>query len=134
MLNVLMHEGAPADAVRLFEHVIAAQEIWLDRVRGRPAASELWAEPQPERWERRLEDVSAQWQEVVMDIADPTSPINYRNSSGTSFTTSFQDIVTHLTIHGQHHRAQVLRELRKVGITPPRMDFIDFVREHPSPS
>lgn len=54
---------------------------------------------------------------------DLDQSIRYTNSSGTSFENRLSDLLHHVIIHGQHHRAQIAKILRRVEITPPKTDF-----------
>ncbi|MEX0845990.1 MAG: DinB family protein, partial [Balneolaceae bacterium] len=61
-------------------------------------------------------------------IQKKTEIIEYSNSKGVTFRNSVEEILMHIVIHGQHHRAQIAKLLRKTGITPPVTDFIFFLR------
>lgn len=127
-------DDAPLEAKRLFEHALAAQETWLNRIRQTPADIPLWGEPRPDTWQSRIESLAVDWSAALEEHDDPQTLIRYKNTKGVAFATALHDIVTHLAIHGQHHRAQVLSALRRAGIVPPQIDFIVFAREEPVPS
>jgi uncharacterized damage-inducible protein DinB len=38
------------------------------------------------------------------------------------------EIITHVTMHGGHHRGQIARALRQAGCEPPYTDYIQFSR------
>jgi uncharacterized damage-inducible protein DinB len=38
------------------------------------------------------------------------------------------EIITHVTMHGGHHRGQIARALRQAGREPPYTDYIQFSR------
>jgi uncharacterized damage-inducible protein DinB len=54
--------------------------------------------------------------------------VDYRNSAGRAFKNSVGDIVTHVAMHGSHHRGQIARLLRQAGQEPPYTDYIQFAR------
>jgi uncharacterized damage-inducible protein DinB len=37
-------------------------------------------------------------------------------------------MLTHVALHGVHHRGQIAASLRANGIDPPALDFIRFAR------
>jgi len=47
---------------------------------------------------------------------------------GEPFESTLGDILTHLPIHGQHHRGQIAAHLRASGSVPPVIDFIHAAR------
>lgn len=46
--------------------------------------------------------------------------------------TPLGEILTHVSLHGSHHRGQIARRVREIGGEPHDVDFVQFVREHPS--
>ena len=114
----------------LFSHVLTAEEVWLARLIGRPYRGHtFWPELDPASWPQRLAAINEQWL-TFLDAAstDLDTYYTYYNSKGGTFETSLRDIVTHLIIHGQHHRAQIALHLRAMGQEPPPTDFIYFTR------
>ncbi len=109
----------------LFSHLLAAQIIWMNRVTGITNEVELWPDPSLAEMETLLNENPAKLRTL---IPKASQTIRYSNSSGTEFQNSVGEILTHLTIHGQHHRAQIATLLRQSGITPPGTDLIFFLR------
>ena len=70
------------------------------------------------------------FEQFVTDADDAVlaSVVFYRNSAGREYHTSIGDIVTHVAMHGSHHRGQIVRQLRASGIEPPYVDYVQFVR------
>jgi uncharacterized damage-inducible protein DinB len=59
-------------------------------------------------------------------------PITYRNSAGDQFTSTIEDILTHVAMHGSYHRGQIAASLRAGGDSPSPTDYIAFVRGAPA--
>ncbi|HMB91764.1 MAG TPA: DinB family protein [Rhodothermales bacterium] len=126
-LPQLTHESPPS---KLFSHIIAAEEVWLARVLGRPyQGMSFWPTLDPTSWSERLDNIHEQWKTFVdASSTNLDASYSYHNSKGQPYETSLKDILTHLTIHGQHHRAQIAVHLRALGQVPPATDFIYFTR------
>ena len=60
--------------------------------------------------------------------ADFAREVRYTNSAGDSFANSVGDILTHVAMHGVHHRGQIAASLRANGAEPPALDYIRFAR------
>lgn len=122
----------PTRAVRLFSHILRAQDVWYGRVADTAHATlELWADESLSACADRLESSMRRWQ-TVLDASAPhdlDQPIAYTNSSGTAFETPLRDIFSHVVNHGTHHRAQIALVLREADIAPPVTDYIFFLRE-----
>ena len=54
--------------------------------------------------------------------------ITYTNSKGEPCTSRVADVLTHVALHGAHHRGQLVAELRAAGHVPPYVDFIHATR------
>jgi uncharacterized damage-inducible protein DinB len=50
-------------------------------------------------------------------------------AEGTYFETQLEQMLIHLSLHGEHHRGQVARIVRDAGGVPAVTDFISFTRE-----
>lgn len=134
VLEALPSGQAPSAIARLFSHLIAAQQIWLRRVQGTDLSSlEVWPETAPESWPGLLQTTHAAWIDVLEVHGERLETvIPYQTSKGHPFETPLHEIITHVAIHGQHHRAQIATHLRTLGLTPPPTDFLFFTREAPS--
>jgi uncharacterized damage-inducible protein DinB len=59
-------------------------------------------------------------------------PVTYRNSAGDQFTSTVEDILTHVAMHVSYHRGQIAAALRAGGDTPSPTDYIAFTRGAPA--
>ena len=121
---------APEDALRYFAHIAAVEHLWYARICGTPVEHRVWpdlpvsearavAARHADLFERLLAD---------SDDAALSKLVSYRNSAGRAFESSISDIVTHVAMHGSHHRGQIARLMRQAGLEPPYTDFIQFAR------
>jgi uncharacterized damage-inducible protein DinB len=114
-----------SDIEKLFAHLLTTQRVWVHRIKGNPAPSEIW----PVLTMEEMESLLKESPQLLESLIDETGRIvTYQNSKGESFQNSVEDILMHLIIHGQHHRAQISSLLRASGVTPPVTDFIFFLR------
>jgi uncharacterized damage-inducible protein DinB len=118
------------EALRLFAHVAAAEHLWLARIHGRPAEVAVWPSLSADAAGDLAARSAGELDALVRagDDAALARVIEYRNSAGRDFSNTVGDIVTHVTLHGSHHRGQILHALRAAGREPPYVDFIQFAR------
>ncbi|TVQ32016.1 MAG: hypothetical protein EA376_07355 [Phycisphaeraceae bacterium] len=125
--------GSPPErTLERMTHIIDAQRIWLFRLDPeRPAPEDA-----PERW--TLDQIEHHGECITRDLIeyigahskqDLQRTISYANRSGDEFRSRVADVLTHLTVHGAHHRGQIMVDLRGAGIEPAPIDFIVFTRE-----
>ena len=130
--NARTLETIGPDDVRLFAHVVEAERIYLERMRGddpwpqdfwpdlsRDACAALAAEL-PERYGAFLSSLSD---------ADLAASVRYRNSRGDEFHTPVGDMLTHVFMHSTYHRGQIAASVRHAGGAPVATDYIVFTRE-----
>ena len=129
MLSTMTEE--PPAAVALFSHLLNAHFVWLDRIENQPPVYDVWQEhPVAD-----LADLSEQAYQRTLRLlrsekhsTDLGNIVRYQNTGGAGFWNTVQEILTHVSNHTTHHRAQVARELRQHGIAPPATDYIYYQR------
>lgn len=116
----------------LMSHLVAAQEVWYRRIKELDVTGfEIWPVYSLEEQQRKCKTMFGRWQELIKKHEnDLDVVVSYKNSSGTAFDTMLSDILHHVIIHGQHHRAQIAIRLREGGIDPPVTDFIFYTRKN----
>ncbi len=119
------------EAKLLFSHILLAEEVWIRRINGGDSSPQaIWNELSVEECCKLVERNKQHFSELlaVLTEEDAERIIHYKNSTGTAFTTSIRDILTHVALHGQYHRGQINRSLRQGGREPINVDFIMYIR------
>jgi uncharacterized damage-inducible protein DinB len=119
-------------AVTYFSHIAGTQELWYRRARGKSQEGlALWPDYDLAIALQKITTLHEKWQQLIKNNRSKLGrAISYTNSSGTDFDTPLSDILHHVVIHGQHHRAQIAKLLRNAKIDPPATDFIYFSRSN----
>lgn len=133
VLTLLQNLSAPPEkARRVFAHLLAAEQVWLTRLRGVDSSPlEIWPDHSLEKCAAQVEANAAGYRRYLEALTENTlnSTITYRNSKGVEFSNSVADTLTHVCLHGSHHRGQIMQTIRGAGFEPVNVDFIIFVRE-----
>lgn len=114
-----------SEVMQLFAHLLAAQKIWMSRITGITPEIDIWPDLSLSEMETLVNENPKNLKALVSNNEEV---ISYQNSKGKVFKNTVQEIIMHLVIHGQHHRAQIAKLLRQSGATPPGTDFIFFLR------
>lgn len=119
-------------AIKYLAHIAATQEHWYNRIEGTSNGElEIWPDYDLPKALQTLKTYAQKWKELIEANRDELDRnISYQNSKGTPYETMLSDILHHVIIHGQHHRAQIAKLLRNAKITPPATDFIYFTRSN----
>lgn len=124
----------PPKALELYGHVLGAEHVWLARLHGRAAEVAVWPALDLDRCEALAKE-NADALQALVDAGGEESlrrNVHYRNSAGAEFDSTVEDILLHVAMHGQYHRAQVNLLLREAGADPAPVDYIAFARGAPA--
>lgn len=127
-----LDQSSSDEARRFLHHVLAAERVWLLRLRGEDASTEaIWPELTDEDARDLALENQAGYRRYIENLRedDLGRVIEYTNQAGRHYRTSIVDILTHVATHGAYHRGQVARAVRVAGGVPQNTDFITFVRE-----
>jgi uncharacterized damage-inducible protein DinB len=113
----------------LLGHVLAAQFLWLHRIKGLPAPDvKLWGEYTLEQLTAMAEKASQLWLEFVESTDNFDREMTYRNYVNEPYTNNVEMVMIHLVNHSTYHRAQIAMLLRQKGFEPINTDFITYDR------
>lgn len=124
----------PAKAVELYAHVLGAEHVWLSRIHSRPPALAVWPALSLDQCGEIARVNHESFQDLIgtLDPAALARQISYRTSAGDSFTSTLEEILLHVSLHGTYHRGQIAMILRQSGEIPAPTDFIAFARGAPA--
>jgi uncharacterized damage-inducible protein DinB len=119
--------GAPKPALRLLAHIIGAQWLWLARLRNEKPRMGVWPELTLDQCGSELDPLRGAWTYILQHV-DHDSTIDYRNTKGEQWTSSVDDVLMHVILHGSYHRGQIATVVRQGGETPAYTDYIQATR------
>ncbi len=100
-------------------HLLAAMRAWTDMLAGREQRPRLDApgsQHTPAELQSLLDEIAADLWTLAHTHALDEIVTRIRGGKSYSFTRG--GVLTHVTTHGMHHRAQCLNMLRQLGVTP----------------
>lgn len=130
VLNALQDAHSPR-ALQLFAHVLAAQALWLERLRRRPQPLPVWPALTLNECSTHLAELSRQWPEYLHTTGDTglAEITQYKNTQGEQWEDCVADILQHVIMHSTYHRGQIAAAMRAGGLKPALTDFIHSVRQ-----
>lgn len=123
--------GGNRRSLQLMSHVIAAERVWLDRLRQVQQSVPVWPEPDLAWCEAKTAELGQAWLAYLGEIGqgDASNAISYKNSKGELWTSTIVDVLLHVLMHSAYHRGQIASHMRESGETPAYTDFIHAVRQ-----
>lgn len=119
------------EALKLYFHIFGAQQAWYQRVAVNETKSiNIWPTLNLEICEKLIPSLKVNWQDFLKTLDDDTitERVSYLNSKAIQYQTPVCDILHHVIIHGQHHRAQIAKQIRDSTLNPPKLDYIFYTR------
>lgn len=120
-----LHFMVPDRAVELLSHILNAQKIWNERLKGNSDYVKVWEVQKIDELER-IEIENFQESLAVIEKEDLDRIVEYRNTKGAHYRNSVRDIIFHMVNHSTYHRGQIATEFRKQGIDPIVSDFVYY--------
>ena len=118
-----------AKILSLMGHIVAAQFLWLHRIKGLPPAEvKLWGEYSLSKVTEMAEEAGKLWLEFVESNDNFNRELTYNNYVGDPYVNNVETIMIHLVNHCSYHRAQIAMLLRQRGLEPINTDFITYDR------
>jgi uncharacterized damage-inducible protein DinB len=120
--------------LELYSHIVGAEHTWLCRINGSAPQVAVWPKLTIDEAERLARENAYSFTDLVGGLKAETfrKPVTYRNSAGDQFTSTVEDILTHVALHGAYHRGQIAISVRGHGDTPTPTDYIAFARGAPA--
>jgi uncharacterized damage-inducible protein DinB len=116
-------------SLQLMSHILAAERVWLERLKQVPQSVPVWPEPDLGQCEAEAGLLERQWLEYLKAVADLSQAVSYKNTKGELWSSSVGDVLTHVLMHSAYHRGQIASHMREQGMTPAYTDFIHAVRQ-----
>ena len=115
-------------------HLVAAEAIWLPRLRDGVSAPRLLAAddfPSLDALVSEWRDLDARWESYVATLspAELAADVTWTNTRGVVSVLPRETLVLHVAFHSSEHRAQAALALTQLGISHGPQDFFLMPRD-----
>jgi uncharacterized damage-inducible protein DinB len=131
VFRTIRADSSDERSMRLLAHILSAERLWLERITQQPQSMPVWPKADLAQCETQIAELASLWREFLKDANDSSlsHAISYKNSQGEPWTSTLQDILTHVLMHSAYHRGQIASHMRERGNAPAYTDFIHAVRQ-----
>ena len=129
--DAIIAAGQPRETEKLMAHLLGAQQIWLSRCKGENLLTgPIWPDWKTDTFKQIINDNYNAWINFLSTQTDEdfNRKITYRDMKGNEFSSRLSDMITQVTNHGTHHRAQIGQLLKVDGVNLPITDYIFYIR------
>ncbi|UCS92144.1 damage-inducible protein DinB [Echinicola marina] len=120
-------DNTPEKAVKLFNHLLNAHQIWNNRINAEQPAFGVW-ELHDTKDLKRIDKINHEHTLKILGKFDLNENCTYKNTRGEIFENSIQNICFHIINHSTYHRGQIASEFRLHGLEPLVTDYIHYKR------
>ncbi len=132
LASVRALSGAADRPLKLLNHIVGAERIWLGRFEpsGAPGGDPWPALPLP-NCAAAIEELYLGWRRLLAGFTAErlSEALSYRSTQGREFKTPVRDVLLHLVMHSAYHRGQIAAAVREAGGRPAATDYIVWVRQ-----
>ena len=130
LASITNAESPPGNSLRLLAHIIGAELLWMNRLRGETASIAVWPDLTTEQCAAYLAELPVMWDDYLGGLGsdDLARDIAYTNSQGEEWTSTIEDVLLHVIAHSAYHRGQIASVLRRTGHEPAYTDYIQATR------
>jgi uncharacterized damage-inducible protein DinB len=120
-----------ARPLQLLAHILSAERLWLERIRNQPQSLPVWPDLTAEQCAEHITELAQLWTKFLGQLspAGLSDKVTYKNSKGEPWTSTVEDVLTHVLLHSAYHRGQIASQVRAGGEQPAYTDYIHAVRQ-----
>jgi uncharacterized damage-inducible protein DinB len=123
--------GEDARSLQLMSHILAAERVWIERLKQVPQSVPVWPQSDLVKCEAEASALAQLWSDYLNGMNDSglSRAASYKNSKGETWSSTVGDVLTHVAMHSAYHRGQIASHMRASGMTPAYTDFIHAIRQ-----
>ena len=112
----------------LISHILNAHEIWMTRILKTPTKYGVW---QLQEYVNMAEIDSQNFEltKQILEEKDLNEKVDYKTSTGESYSNVLNELLFHVVNHSSYHRAQINSELKNLGLKPLITDYVFYKRQ-----
>lgn len=131
IIDAIIAADKSGETVKLMAHLLGAQQIWLLRCKATNLLTgAIWPDWDADTCKQLINKNHHEWISFLSALNDNdfNKKITYRDMKGNEFSSKLEDMITQVTNHGTHHRAQIGQLLKEEGKSLPVTDYIFYIR------
>ena len=123
--------GSLEKPIQYLAHILSAEHLWLNRLKGQAPTIAVWPRLDLAECAAQSAKVSSAWHEYLKPITpdELLQTASYTNSKGEPWSSTVQDILSHVLLHSAYHRGQIASTMRAHDQIPAYTDFIHAARQ-----
>jgi uncharacterized damage-inducible protein DinB len=130
---VVAFKNSPSErALEILAHLLITEKEYYERLYGKNSTGfDFWPTLTLEDCGLLAREAAEAYEKLLRRFDDEGLDIRakYHSSEGIPYENTFRELLTHVLMHSSIHRGNIILKLREDGFTPPKIDYIIYLRE-----
>ncbi|MGI8786398.1 MAG: DinB family protein [Pyrinomonadaceae bacterium] len=117
---------------RILNHILITEQEYYERLYGKDSTGfDFWQNLTLEESSDSAKENAGRFEKLLKRFDDEGlgQTTSYKTSEGVSHENNFRELLTHVLFHSATHRGNIIAKMREEGFTPPKIDYIIYLRE-----
>ena len=127
-----LKENASEKARKILTHLLTTEREYFARLYGKDSTGfDFWPDLTTEECGDLARATAESYEKLLRRFDDEGLDIRakYKTSEGATCENTYRELLTHVLFHSSIHRGNIILKLREEGFTPPKIDYIIYLRE-----
>lgn len=126
-------KDAPSEQSRtILAHLLITEQEYFERLYGKDSFGfDFWQDLSLQQCGKLARETAERFEKLLRKFDDEGLDLKttYRTSEGVWCENTFRELLTHVLFHSSIHRGNIILKLREENFTPPKIDYIIYLRE-----
>lgn len=126
-------KSSPGEKARkIFAHLLITEKEYFERLYGKDSTGfDFWQDLSLEDCANLAKKNAENYERILKRFDDEGlgQIAKYKTSEGVAYQNTFRELLTHVLFHSSIHRGNIILKMREENYTPPKIDYIIYLRE-----
>jgi len=116
----------------IFAHLLITEQEYFARLYGKDSTGfDFWQNLSLEECGTLARETAERYEKLIRRFDEEGLDMRavYATSEGVPYENTFREMLTHVVFHSSIHRGNIMLKMREDGFTPPKIDYIIYLRE-----
>ncbi len=132
-LITALKENYSEKAHKILAHLLITEQEYFERLYGKDSTGfDFWQNLTLEECGALARETAERYEKLIRRFEEEGLDITtkYKTSEGIEYENTFREMLTHVLFHSSIHRGNIILKMREEGFTPPKIDYIIYLREN----
>jgi uncharacterized damage-inducible protein DinB len=127
-----LKENRSEKSLKILAHLLVTEQEYFERLYGKNSTGyDFWQNLSLEECGTLAREISEKYDRLLKRFDEEGLDLRarYKTSEGIPYENTFRELLSHVLMHSSIHRGNIIIKMREEGFTPPKIDYIIYLRE-----